>query len=277
MGTASRVSVSAVSSWRWTLDEDLRFWGDAGITHVGLSFRKLDEAGLEAAVARVRDAGLRVSNLVELGWCDLDDPTTWSEHRDRLLAAVEVAATLAGPGGCCLVVTTGPAGRLGWDEAADALGEMLGPVRVGAVAADVPLTIEPTGPLRLDLSFVTTLRDGVDLADRLGVGVCIEVNSCFAERGLAETVRAAGSLIEHVQVSDFVIGSLCTPDRAVPGDGDIPLARIVSEIDAAGYGGAYELEMVGPRIEEEGYASAIRRGLGHLEAVLADLESDEVR
>ncbi len=269
VATDARLSVSAVSSWGWTLDEDLRFWADAGITHVGLSYRKLVEAGLDAAVARFDSAGLRVSNLVELGWCDLDDPSTWSEHQERLLAAVDVAATVAGPGGCCMVFTTGPAGQLDWDAAADALGEMLAPVRVAAVGADVALTIEPTGPLRLDLSFVTRLRDGVDLADRLGVGVCAEINSCFAERGLRDTIRGCGGLIEHVQVSDFVIGSLCTPDRAVPGDGDIPLARILRAFLDAGYGGAFELEMVGPRIEDEGYASAITRGVAHLDALLA--------
>ena len=272
MGTVSRLSVSAVSSWGWTLDEDLRFWADAGITHVGLSFRKLREAGLDDAVRRVRDQGLRVSNIVELGWCDLDDPSTWPEHQDRLLIAVDAAAALGG----CLVLTTGPAGRLGWDEAVDALAEMVEPVRIAAHGADVSLTVEPTGPLRLDLSFVTTLRDGVDLADRLGAGVCIEVNSCFAERGLLDTIRAAGGLIEHVQVSDFVIGSLSTPDRAVPGDGDIPLARIIAGIDGAGYRGAFELEMVGPRIEEEGYASAIRRGVAVLDRIVTALPGDSL-
>ena len=269
MATDARLSVSAVSSWQWTFDEDLRCWRDAGIAHVGLSFRKLQEAGLDDAVRRVQEEGLRVSNLVELGWCALDDPSTWPEHRDRLLSAVDVAATLGG----CLVLTTGPAGRLEWEDAADALAEMLGPIRVAAVGADVALTIEPTGPLRLDLSFVTTLRDGVDLAGRAGVGVCVEINSCFAERGLLDSVRAAGGVVEHVQVSDFVIGSLCTPDRAVPGDGDIPLGRILAGIDAVGYRGAFELEMVGPRIEDEGYASAITRGVAALDRILRSFPS----
>jgi hypothetical protein len=36
--------------------------------------------------------------------------------------------------------------------------------------------------LRMDLSFCSTVRDGVDLARALGVGVCLECNSSFAER-----------------------------------------------------------------------------------------------
>jgi sugar phosphate isomerase/epimerase len=259
--------VSAVSSWQWSLEEDLRFWGDAGIDRVGLSFRKVEEAGVDHAVRRIRDAGLRVSNVVELGWWDLDARSTWSAQQDRLLAAVHVASELGG----CLVLTTGPARSLEWDAAADALGEALAPVTAAAATAGVPVTIEHTGPLRLDLSFVTTFRDAVDLARRLGVQVCMEVNSCFAERGLAASIADAGTDLGHVQLSDFVIGSLCTPDRAVPGDGDIDLARILGDVVATGYGGAFELEQVGPRIEAEGYDSSIRRAVAYLDALLADL------
>jgi sugar phosphate isomerase/epimerase len=259
-----QVSVSAVSSWGWTLDEDLRFWGESGIDHVGLSLRKLEDAGIDAAVRRIADAGLRVSNVVELGWWDLADPGPWPRQRDRLLAAVDAAAVLGG----CLVLTTGPAGPMEWDDAVAALDLALDPVRVAAAAGGVILTVEPTSALRLDLSFCTTVRDGVDLARALGIGLCVEVNSAFAERGLMATLAAATDVLAHVQVSDFVIGSLTSPDRAVPGDGDIPLARIVDGLVALGYAGAYELEMVGPRIEAEGYASAIRRGVAVLDGLL---------
>ncbi len=261
-----RLSVSAVSSWQWSLDADLAFWAGAGIDHVGLSFRKLEEAGIDDAVTRIRDAGLRVSNIVELGWWDLDARSTWAAQQDRLLAAVDVARRVGG----CLVLTTGPAGSLEWDAAADALVEALAPVRTAALAAGVSLTIEHTGPLRLDLSFVTTFRDGVDLARLLDVQVCMEINSCFAERGLVASIEAAGSTLGHVQLSDFVIGSLCTPDRAVPGDGDIDLARILDAVLTVGYAGALELELVGPRIEAEGYDSAIRRGVAYVDELLGD-------
>ena len=170
------------------------------------------------------------------------------------------------------MLTTGPARGLDWDAAADALDDALSLVRTHASTRGVMVTVEHTGPLRLDLSFCTTLRDGLDLARRLGIGVCMETNSCFAERGLDATIVDAGAALAHVQLSDFVIGSLCTPDRAVPGDGDVPLAGIVRTLSANSYRGAYELEMVGPRIEEEGYASAIRRGVAFLDHVLGTIE-----
>ena len=261
-----RLSVSAVSSWAWTLDEDLRYWDQAGIEHVGLSFRKLEDAGLEEATRRIRNTGLRVSNIVELGWWNLDEPATWAAQRSRLFAALDVAVATDAP---ALILTSGPAGRLEWDDALGALETAIAPVRERAEEARIGLALEHTGPLRLDLSFVTSLRDGVDAAEALDIGVCVEVNSCFAERSLEETLRRAKDRLRHVQVSDFVIGSLCTPDRAVPGDGDIPLAAILAGLGAAGYRGALELELVGPRIELEGYENSIRRSIAYLDGLLS--------
>src|SRR5262249_48587047 len=161
---------------RWSFDEDLAWWSATGVDHVGLSYRKLEDAGIGEACARLRDAGLRVSNIVELGGWDLAEPATWPLQQERLRSAVEVAGELGG----CLVLTTGPALGLEWDDASARLADALAPVQALARAAAVPLTVEHTGPLRLDLSFVTTFADGLDLARALGVGLCMEVNSCFA-------------------------------------------------------------------------------------------------
>lgn len=260
------LSVSAVSSWRASFDDDLAMWERLGVGHVGLSLRKCEEAGLEIAVQRVRDAGLRVSNFVECGWCELADESTWPAYRDRLLAAVEAMGAISAP---VLVLTTGPAGPLEWDDAALALGAVLDPVIAAANGVGVQVAIENTGPMRLDLSFTTTLRDTVDLAEQLGVSVCLELNSCWAERGVAATVARAGSRIAHVQCSDALAGSLTTPDRLVPGDGDIPLACRIGALARAGYAGVFEIEMVGPRIEAEGYEPAIRRAVVYMDELLA--------
>ena len=262
----SRLSVSAVSSWQASFDDDLAMWDRLGVDHVGLSLRKCEEVGLDVAVERIRSAGLRVSNVVECGWCELDDLGTWPAYQDRLLAALDALRALPAP---VLVLTTGPAGALEWEAAAGALRRAINPVRTAAVDAGVRIAIENTSAMRLDLSFATTLRDTVDLAEHLGVDVCVELNSCWAERSFVATLLRARPLLAHVQISDAIVGSLMTPDRLVPGDGDIPLARRVGELLAAGYTGAFEIEMVGPRIEAEGYEPAIRRAIAHVSELLS--------
>jgi sugar phosphate isomerase/epimerase len=253
-----RLSVSSVCSWHWSLEEDLAFWAGAGIDCVGLSFRKLEQAGLAAARARVEAAGLRVSNLLEFGHFRLAERASWTAQQERLLSALDFAAAV---GAGSLVLTSGGPGRLEWEEAAAALGEALAPVTRAAAARGVTLTVENTSPLFLDLSFTTSLRDAGELARRLGIGLCVEVQSCFAERGLAATLAELAERVAHVQLSDFVVGSRSVPDRAVPGDGDIPLAAILGALARLGYRGPFELELLGPRIEKEGYASATRRAV----------------
>jgi sugar phosphate isomerase/epimerase len=260
-----RVSVSAVSSWRQSFDDDLAMWKRLGASHIGLSLRKCEEVGLEAAADRVRASGLRVSNVVECGWCALDDLDTWPAYQDRLLAAIDAMRVVGAP---VIVLTTGPAGGLEWEAAAGALGRALNPVRIAAAEAGVRVALENTSPMRLDLSFATTLRDTLDLAEHLGLDVCMELSSCWAERAFVATVLRARPRLAHVQLCDASVRSLTTPDRLVPGDGDIPLARRVGEILAAGYAGAFEIEMVGPRIEAEGYEPAIRRAIAHVSSLL---------
>ena len=56
----------------------------------------------------------------------------------------------------------------------------------------------------------------------------MELNACWAERGLAATIRDGIDRIRLVQVSDFKVGTVASSQRLVPGDGDIPIARILA-------------------------------------------------
>jgi len=265
-----RVSLSAISTFAWDLDADLRFYADAGITNVGISVAKLERFGWEEGTRLVGDAGLRVTNLIGLGPFHLARPDRWDAQRERIVRALETATAV---GAECVVFTTGPAGPLPWDEAAGALESALAPVLPEARSRGVPFAIEHTNSLRVDIGFVHTLADAIDLARRLDVGVCMEVNACWAERGLADTVTAGVDRLRLVQVSDFAVGTLSTPNRLVPGDGDIPLPRILGDVLAAGYAGCFDLELVGPRIDDEGYESACRRSVDRLTEMLTALRA----
>jgi sugar phosphate isomerase/epimerase len=263
-----RVSLSAISTFSWELDADLAFYTSAGITNVGISVAKLESFGWDDGTRRVADAGLRVTNLIGLGPFDLADPARWDAQRERVVRALDTAAAV---GAECLVFTTGPAGPLLWEDAADALEAALAPVLPEARSRGVPFAIEHTNSLRVDIGFVHTLADAIDLARRLDTGVCMEINACWAERGLAGTVTAGADRLRLVQVSDFAVGTLSTPNRLVPGDGDIPLERILGHVLDTGYHGCFDLELIGPRIDDEGYDSACRRSIDRLTEMLETL------
>lgn len=74
-----------------------------------------------------------------------------------------------------------------------------------------------------------------------------------------------------VQVSDYVLGDRTAPCRAVPGDGAIPLERILGDVLDAGYAGVFDLELVGPRIDAEGARPATTRAAETLSRMLTKL------
>jgi sugar phosphate isomerase/epimerase len=268
--------VSAISTFNLALDEDLAFWQRHGIGTVGVSVAKLERFGWEDGTRLVADAvgrGLRVANLIGLGPFQLADPARWPRQQERLARSIETAAAV---GAECMVFTTGPFAPLTWEEAADALETALAPILVEAAARKVPFAIEHTNSLRVDVGFVHTLRDAIDLARRFDVGVCMELNACWAERGLDATIRDGVDRIRLVQVSDFTVGTVASSQRLVPGDGDIPIARILGAVIDAGYAGVFDLELIGDAITAEGYEVAVPRAVDALGSILSELGASSI-
>jgi sugar phosphate isomerase/epimerase len=266
-----RACVSAISTFNLALDEDLAFWAQHHIDTVGVSVAKLDRFGWVEGTRLVADAvghGLRVANLIGLGPFNLADPASWPKQQDRLVHSIETAAAVRAE---CMVFTTGPFAPLTWEEAADRLAAALAPVLTQAADANVPFAIEHTNSLRVDVGFVHTLKDAIDLARRFDVGVCMELNACWAERALEQTIREGIDRIRLVQVSDFEVGTVASSQRLVPGDGDIPIERILGVVRDAGYQGVFDLELIGDAIMTEGYDAAVPRAVDQLGSILETL------
>ena len=116
-----RACVSAISTFRLALAEDLAFWDRHHIDTVGVSVAKLERFGWDDGnPARLRRSrgGLRVANLIGLGPFDLANPASWPKQQDRLVHSIDTAAAV---GAECMVFTTGPFAPLTWEEAADNL------------------------------------------------------------------------------------------------------------------------------------------------------------
>jgi sugar phosphate isomerase/epimerase len=103
------------------------------------------------------------------------------------------------------------------------------------------------------------------------IGVTLDTFGCWTEAGLKETITRAGPRLGLIQVADHVLGDKAVPARAVPNDGAIPLKRMFDWILSAGYGGAFEIEMLGPRIDKEGYEPATRRAADNVGKMLSAL------
>ncbi len=103
------------------------------------------------------------------------------------------------------------------------------------------------------------------------MGVTVDFYSSWYERGLEELVREHIDLVALVQINDYRLGTFDMPNRCAIGDGDIPVERLMGTVLDAGYEGPFDLEILGPRIEEEGYRAPIVRSIERASEMLERL------
>jgi sugar phosphate isomerase/epimerase len=224
--------------------------------------------GWDQYLETLRGSGFAVETIAHLNPNRFDDDAQSESFTAELLRTLAAAQALAAR---TIYITSGARGTLTWEETASRFCAAIAPCAEEARRTGIEILVEPAPTLYADLYFTHTLRDAVQLAELADLGVCIDVFSCWTEAGLRESIERAVERCHLVQVGDYVIGDRAFPCRAVPGDGAIPLARILGWILQAGYRGAFDLELMGPRIDREGHGEAVRRAADWLGELLERL------
>jgi sugar phosphate isomerase/epimerase len=245
-------------------------WHDLKPHRIGFLGMQLD-ADPEAARAVLREGGYSLETVIHpfmLGHQLDAEASVIAAEQEKLTKTIALARSL---GARSIFFASGGRGRLTWEQAAEAFAEAIAPCLAAAKRAGVALLIENTPTLYADLNIALSLRDAVTLAEIAGVGLCLDVFSCWTEAGLKETIARAMPRCELIQIADFVPGDRALPARAVPGDGAIPIRRMVEWALEAGYEGAFDIELIGPRIDAEGHLAAARRSAEALDGMLREL------
>jgi len=262
-----RFSVSQVTTWNWPFERDVEAIAAAGAPAIAVSVRKLDAFGLAPARRLIEGAGLAVSCLTATGPFPLGDD---AGERSALEVARRHLGAAAELGAACLMVVPGNHKDLSWEEAEARTRPLLEALLPAAAAAKVRLAVEPTSQLRMDLAFLHSFDEALDFVDEIAspwLGVVLELNNAWIERRLYGNIAARVDRIGVVQISDFRIGTVTSGARTMIGDGDIPLPRICAALAAADYGGWYDIELLGPEIEREGYAAVVPRAVGRFRSL----------
>lgn len=247
----------------------VQFCREIGVRHMTLANpHMLGPAVLDEAIAALGPGGTSATNLTQLfaRYPDLDADSGGATQ--ALNQAIEAAASM---GARHIYIVTGSRGTLDWEAAAARCAELIAPCRDLAAARDVALSVETANLLNADIHIAHTLDDTIRLAEIAGIGVTIDLGACWFEGGLAEKFRRAMPMTRLVQVSDYCLGDRSTPCRAVPGDGVVPLERLMGELLDLGYEGVFDIELTGPRITQEGHRPAFRRAAEALSEMLAKL------
>jgi sugar phosphate isomerase/epimerase len=233
----ARLSLNLMTVDHWSLAEAAERCAAAGIGWVAPWRHQLTPD----APRVLSSAGLRVSSLCRGGF--FTAPGADDDNR----VAVEQAAELGAP---VLVLVCGPpaGGDLPAARAAIAAGiERLLPF---AAECGVRLGIEPLHPMMVgERSAIVTLGEALSLARSSGAGVVVDAYHVFWDPRLEAELADASGLIAGYHVSDWLVPTTdVLAGRGLMGDGIIDLARLQALVDAAGYDGPVEVEVINPAL-----------------------------
>lgn len=265
-----RLSVSAWSSRNLSLAQDLELYRRLAVDRIVLFFPKLVDHGLAEAVAVLESevaGGRRVDGILPGCNFDLADPASWPEVRRTMIQALDVAARLGAPS---LQLPGGRARGLLYEEAAARFVGAIEPVLEHARRHGQVVAIEPVRPQFAHIGFLHSLGDALELAGQLDLGLVLDTAHLWWEPGLLEGFRAAAPRCASLQVADLALDQPVL-ERLVPGDGQVPIPAMLAAAASGGFGGPFELELIGSAIEAEGYEGAIGRALAQVSSWLGRL------
>ncbi len=263
----ARLSVDAMCSFNWSFAQDLALWTDMGVRHAGLLISKLGDDPA-ARLGELTAAGIGCSTLITESF-ELRDPSSWDATRLAQRKAIDLVASI---GGHSIYFTPGRTTCTSWVEDLDRLSDAIAPTVAYARERGVIAAIEPS--IRTSVSFVNTLRDAIDMADRTGAGIVCDFGNMWMERDFRETIHRAMPHIALMQIGDMVIGATGKPapgGRAHIGEGELPLHRMMQDVLDAGYTGVFDLEVVAANFAQGYDEETLRRGINAASALLDDL------
>jgi len=243
----SLLSINSMTVKPWSLEQLVEGCTRAGISAISPWRDIVQACGLPRAAKLIRDHGMTVTGLCRGGMFPAADEAGRRAALDDNKRAVDEAAAI---GARCLVLVVGglPKGSRDIFGARQQVREGLAALLPHARAANVPLAIEPLHPMyAADRACLNTLAQANDLCDELGegTGVAIDVYHVWWDPQLHEQIaRAAGRILAY-HVNDWLVPTTdLLLDRGMMGDGIIDLRAIRTTVEAAGYRGHCEVEIL---------------------------------
>jgi len=261
-----QIAVSQITTPQWSLQEAVENYARTeGIQGIGIWSDKLSQVGTKKAAQLLQATGLQVSTLVFIGNFT-QEANKGIEDGKR---AIENAHQL---GAKTLLTVTGPRLHISTEagncRTRTAL-EALAPV---AQQADVTLALEPLNPMDVTrYSTVVTIQQALTLVKGLpGVGLIFDIWNTWWEPQLSAALESVQGKIACVQLADWKEPSDNPRNRAVPGEGVAPLAKLVKQVEQLGYQGWYEVEIMSDQYQPKEYSDLLRACVQGTRNVLAD-------
>ena len=264
------LAMNEFTTMQWSFEEDVRAYAAAGFQDIGAVRDKVTACGLDRAVELLKAHQLNVVDLCVAGGFTDPTPDQRSERIEDARRGIEMAAALKAD---ALVLLTGPPGAFTSEEALAMLRQALEEILPCAEKYGVRLALEPTHPMyRRSSACVMTLAEAMDLCeaiDSLFLGVWLDTYHIWWDNTILQQIPRARGRIFGVHVNDWKQQTRSLLDWGVPGEGIIPLRRLLDAIEAAGWDGVYSVEIFSESSQPEEYPGIVRRCREGFDAIWA--------
>lgn len=248
------LSINELTTYRWTLDEDVFYAQRAGFDAIGLWRRKVSDFGESRAIELIQDSNLAVSSLSYAGGFTGRDGRTLDDSIRDGLAAVGAAARLNA--GCLVVVAGGANGHIRPHRNRlfrQALDEMV----MAAEVAGVTLALKPMHKACAgDWTFQNSLTEALDFVDRYNSPQLKLVYDLYHFPQLVDDLTLVADLVPRlalVQLGDARVPHSAEQERCRLGQGCLRVWETIAALQFAGYTGAFDVELMGAEIEVADY------------------------
>lgn len=241
------LSINSMTVKPWSLEQLVDGCARAGISAISPWRDIVQACGAERAGKLIRAHGMTVTGLCRGGMFPAADEAGRRAALEDNRRAVDEAAAI---GAQCLILVVGglPQGSRDLAGARMQVRDGLEALLPYARQARVPLAIEPLHPMfAADRACVNTLAQANDLCDRLGdgAGVAVDTYHVWWDPELAHEIARAGRNILAYHVNDWLVPTTdLLLDRGMMGDGVIDLRAIRAMVEAVGYRGHCEVEIL---------------------------------
>jgi sugar phosphate isomerase/epimerase len=241
--------ISQFTTWPQTFEQDLRLYKDEGIPYIEVCEGKLDPKHPELQLERLKEMGLKVSSVQpRVHSLFPDPPRPEPKSPPERVARLKESIKLFGkyfPGTTLVTISGGaPNGdyALAYRTAAKEYKE------VAKMAGDhgVRVALEPINAIHMNMdTFLCSIPHAMRVindVDHPSFGLFVDVWHIWEDAGAVEQIKENGAKIFGVHIDDWK-----TPrafgDRHLPGEGEIPLVKLLRAIRSTPYAGAYTLEI----------------------------------
>jgi sugar phosphate isomerase/epimerase len=251
----SRLSLNQITCDHNSLEELVIGCKEHAIGWIAPWRHKIQETGVQRSAQLIREAELRVSSLCRGGMFPADSKSEREARIDDNRRAIDEAAEL---GTDCLVLVCCPSPNRDIEAARVMVEEGIERLIPYAEQAGVKLGIEPLHPtFAADRSVIVSLGQANDIVERISspqVGVVIDVYHVWWDPEVYKEIERATGTILGFHVNDWCTGGGDPfSSRGMMGDGVIEISRMQKAVEAAGYHGPIEVEIINDQISTKPY------------------------